>query len=167
SSSCNNNNNINNNKTKTISLPISSEFVVIDTSSLSGIHNHSNVNVQDIKLNGDTNNQTTTNSSTSPSSQPLTFNDGEMIIIKKISNNCDNNENAVQNKQIEPKNESIDTNQNNPILAGNAEDGSTITNATTPATNAKLSSAKRKLLILARLFRPWRWKRKSNKGINQ
>lgn len=166
------NNNINNNKTKAISLPIASESVVIDTS-LSGIHNHSNVN-QDIiinKLNGD-NNQPTTNSSTPPSSQLSTVTDSEMIIIKKIST-CDNNDKDVNNKQLEPEKESIDmtgTNQNNSILASVSDDHHSdvrhvsITTATTTTTNAKLSSAKRKLLILTRLFRPWRWKRKSNKG---
>ncbi|KAH7641765.1 uncharacterized protein LOC124493050 [Dermatophagoides farinae] len=168
------NNNINNNKTKAISLPIASESVVIDTS-LSGIHNHSNVN-QDIiinKLNGD-NNQPTTNSSTPPSSQLSTVTDSEMIIIKKIST-CDNNDKDVNNKQLEPEKESIDmtgTNQNNSILASVSDDHHSdvrhvsITTATTTTTNAKLSSAKRKLLILTRLFRPWRWKRKSNKGTS-
>ncbi|KAH9414063.1 hypothetical protein DERP_012542 [Dermatophagoides pteronyssinus] len=165
-SSCNNNNN--NNKTKTISLPIASEFVVIDTS-LSGIYNHSNVN-QDInnKLNGD-DKQTATNSSTPPSSQPLTFTDSEMILINKISI-CDNIVKDVDNKRIEPKKEStnmIGNNQKDSMLTSVPDDHlNSMTTANTPSTNAKLSSAKRKLLILTRLFRPWRWKRKPNKAAS-
>ncbi|KAI7690072.1 Phosphatase and actin regulator 2 [Sarcoptes scabiei] len=36
-----------------------------------------------------------------------------------------------------------------------------LNNGTTASTNTKLTSAKRKLLILSRLFKPWRWKRKN------